>query len=52
MFRNRLVVLRNISGHTGAGFSPPGLPDGLVSNQKSQFGENFDGHRLKNVEIF
>jgi hypothetical protein len=31
---------------------PAGLPDGLFSNQKSQFGENFQGLRLKNVDIF
>jgi hypothetical protein len=28
------------------------LPDGLFTNQKSQFGENFQGLRLKNVDIF
>jgi hypothetical protein len=28
------------------------LPDGLFSNQKSQFGENFRGLILRNVEIF
>jgi hypothetical protein len=30
----------------------PGLPDGLFSNQKSQFGKNFQGLRLENVDIF
>jgi hypothetical protein len=30
----------------------PGLPDGLFSNQKSQFGAIFEGLRLENVEIF
>jgi hypothetical protein len=29
----------------------PGLPDGLFSNQKYQFGENFQCLRLKNVDI-
>jgi hypothetical protein len=29
-----------------------GLPDGLFSNQKSQFGNTFQGIRLENVEIF
>jgi hypothetical protein len=28
------------------------LPDGLFSNQKSQFGAIFEGLRLENVEIF
>jgi hypothetical protein len=28
------------------------LPDDLFSNQKSQFGKNFEGLRLDNVEIF
>jgi hypothetical protein len=28
------------------------LPDGLLSNQKSQFGENFQGFRLENFDIF
>jgi hypothetical protein len=31
---------------------PPGLPDGLFSNQKSQFGKNFLGLRLDIVDIF
>jgi hypothetical protein len=30
----------------------PGLPDGLFSNQKSQFGQILDGLRLENVDIF
>jgi hypothetical protein len=29
-----------------------GLPDGLVSNQKSQFGYILEGLRLENVDIF
>jgi hypothetical protein len=29
-----------------------GVPDGLFSNQKSQFGKNFQGLRLENVDIF
>jgi hypothetical protein len=29
----------------------PGLPDGLFSNQKSQFGKNFQGLRLENVDV-
>jgi hypothetical protein len=29
-----------------------GLPDGLFSNQKSQFGQILDGLRMKNVRIF
>jgi hypothetical protein len=29
-----------------------GLPDGLFSNQKSQFGKNFYGFRLENVDVF
>jgi hypothetical protein len=28
------------------------LPDGLFSNQKFQFGKNFEGLRLENVDIF
>jgi hypothetical protein len=28
------------------------LPDGLFSNQKSQFGENFQAFTLKNMDIF
>jgi hypothetical protein len=28
------------------------LPDGLFSNQKSQFGKNFQGLGLENVDIF
>jgi hypothetical protein len=31
---------------------PAGLPDGLFSNQKSQFGKNSQGLRLENIEIF
>jgi hypothetical protein len=30
----------------------PGLPDGSFFNQKSHFGENFQGLRLNNVDIF
>jgi hypothetical protein len=30
----------------------PGLPDGLFSNQKSQFGKKILGLRLENVAIF
>jgi hypothetical protein len=30
----------------------PGLPDGLFSNQKSQFGLILEGSRLENVNIF
>jgi hypothetical protein len=30
----------------------PGLPDGLFSNQKSQFGGKLQGGRLENVDIF
>jgi hypothetical protein len=29
-----------------------GLPDGLFSNQNSQFGQMFEGSRLENVDIF
>jgi hypothetical protein len=29
-----------------------GLPDGLFSNQKSQFGSFLEGLRLENVDIF
>jgi hypothetical protein len=29
-----------------------GLPDGLFSNQKSQFGKNFQVLRLENIDIF
>jgi hypothetical protein len=29
----------------------PGLPDGLFSNQKSQFGKSLEGLRLENVDI-
>jgi hypothetical protein len=29
-----------------------GLPDGLFSNQKSQFGKNSQGLRLENIDIF
>jgi hypothetical protein len=29
-----------------------GLPDGLFSNQKSQFGKKFQGLRLENVDTF
>jgi hypothetical protein len=32
--------------------SAPGLPDGFFSNQKFQFGKNFQGLRLENVNIF
>jgi hypothetical protein len=28
------------------------MPDGLFSNQKSQFGQIIEGLRLKNVDIF
>jgi hypothetical protein len=30
----------------------PGLPDGLFSNQKSEFGYNFEGLRMDYVGIF
>jgi hypothetical protein len=30
----------------------PGLPDGLFSNQKSQFGQILDGLRMKNAGMF
>jgi hypothetical protein len=30
----------------------PGLPDGLFSNQKSQFGSILEGLRFENVDIF
>jgi hypothetical protein len=30
----------------------PGLPDGLFSNPKSQFGKILEGLRLENVDIF
>jgi hypothetical protein len=30
----------------------PGLPDGLFSNQKSQFGQSLEGLGLENVDIF
>jgi hypothetical protein len=33
-------------------FLTTGLPDGLFSNQKSQFGKILDGLRLENVDIF
>jgi hypothetical protein len=36
---------------TYAGLSS-GLPDGLFSNQKSQFGKIFQGLGLENVDIF
>jgi hypothetical protein len=36
----------------GAGSVRPGLPDGLFSNQKSQFGKNSQGLRLENIDIF
>jgi hypothetical protein len=29
-----------------------GLPDGLFSNQKSQFGKILEGHRLENIDTF
>jgi hypothetical protein len=32
--------------------SDPGLPDGLFSNQKYQFGKILDGLGLKNIDIF
>jgi hypothetical protein len=32
--------------------SGAGLPDDLFSNQKSQFGKNFQGLRSENVDIF
>jgi hypothetical protein len=32
-------------------FLLPGLPDGLFSNQKSQFGQFFEGLRLEKVNI-
>jgi hypothetical protein len=32
--------------------SGPGLPDGLFSNQKYQFGSILEGLRLENVDIF
>jgi hypothetical protein len=37
----------------GANFTPwAGLPDGLFSNQKSQFGYIFEGLSLYNLDIF
>jgi hypothetical protein len=34
------------------GWLLPGLPDGLVSNQKSKFGQILEGPRLENDDIF
>jgi hypothetical protein len=34
------------------GDNSPGLPDGLFSNQKYQFGQILQGLRLENVYIF
>jgi hypothetical protein len=34
------------------GATQPGLPDGLFSNQKSQFGSILEGLRLENVDMF
>jgi hypothetical protein len=30
----------------------PGLPDGILSNQKSQFGKNLEGLGMEKVGIF
>jgi hypothetical protein len=43
--QQRIEGTRNVS-------SEPGLPDGLFSNQKSQFGLNWEGLTLTNVDIF
>jgi hypothetical protein len=32
--------------------NPPGLPDGLFTNQKSKFGQILDGLRMENAGIF
>jgi hypothetical protein len=37
---------------SGSRWLVAGLPDGLFSNQKSQFGSIFDSLRLENVDIF
>jgi hypothetical protein len=37
---------------TTGGPSHAGLPDGLFSNQKSQFGKILEGLKLENVDIF
>jgi hypothetical protein len=50
-FKFFLCVCRFFVGcHRAA--STAGLPDGLFSNQKSQFGKNFQGLRLENNDIF
>jgi hypothetical protein len=39
--------IHNIDPCSGAG-----LPDGLLSNQKSKFGYILEGHRMENFGIF
>jgi hypothetical protein len=41
-----------VSGHNGKGNFVPGLPDGLFSNQKFQFGKIFEGLRWEKMDIF
>jgi hypothetical protein len=40
------------SGNPASDPFQTGLPDGLFASQKSQVGKNFQGLRLKNVNIF
>jgi hypothetical protein len=58
------IFFTNSSGHPGAKLPPrcelkadpvetaSGLPDGLFSNPKSQFGKKYRGLCLENVDIF
>jgi hypothetical protein len=46
-------VMKSVNGANKTYSQPsPGLPDGLFSNQKSQFGKNFEGNGIENVVTF
>jgi hypothetical protein len=44
--------VQRAAGVTGISLTSPGLPDGLFSYQKSQFGYIFEDHGLENFGVF
>jgi hypothetical protein len=45
-------IMDKVDFHLLALLVNPGLPDGLFSNRKSQFGYLFEDLKLKNVDLF
>jgi hypothetical protein len=51
-FPKDVSIVSHGSLHADALCVESGLPDGFFSNQKSQFGQILEGHRLEIVDIF